>query len=156
VKICNEAIPLLLATASALLCVVGCGGGEGEGEGERAGNEGPPGPRGDLGPRGDKGERGDPGLAGVPRSKADVYMVAGAAVTFEAGGGDVARAYCADENDVLLSGGCEVGDPYAFVTSTRGGALDDDSQPAYWECTGGTTTGASHELVATAICVSVE
>ena len=146
--------PLFLA-ACALSCVLGCGSGESS-NGEGAGNEGSPGPAGDPGPRGEKGERGDPGLAGVPRSKADVYVVTGPAVTFEPGGGDVARAYCADENDVLLSGGCEIDDGWAFVNSMRGGALDDDSQPAYWECSGGTNGGASHGLVATAICVAVE
>jgi hypothetical protein len=92
----------------------------------------------------------------LPRSKADVYVVTGAAVTFQPGIGGVARAYCADEDDVLLSGGCEVPYPYTFVNSMRGGALDDDSQPAYWECAANTSSGTAHELVATAICISIE
>jgi len=104
---------------------------------------GPAGPEGPEGPEGPPGQPGTDGQDGLPRSKADVYVV-----NTELGV-QWNRAYCNDENDILLTGGCQ-GTGQLKVSRPEDGFLD-DGVASGWVCDVGTTAAVRAYVV----CIDV-
>jgi hypothetical protein len=102
-----------------------------------AGPAGPAGPEGPEGPEGPQGPPGAVGQDGLPRSKADVYMNStdyGASQNW---------AYCNDENDILLTGGCQTsGDTARLRTSRPRDDFLDDGVASGWVCEGAASVWA--------------
>jgi hypothetical protein len=107
------------------------------------GPSGPPGPEGPEGPEGPQGPPGTDGQDGLPRSKADVYM------NSTANGAPQNRVYCNDENDILLTGGCQ-----SVGTLVISRPLDDAMEPGVvsgWGC----DTGSQVSVWAYVVCIDV-
>jgi hypothetical protein len=95
---------------------------------------GQPGPSGERGLTGERGPRGEPGESGTGIAKGDVHYLASAA-TGKAGEEPTAFVVCANKNDALISGGCDVkaDGPYE-VLADHPDNTDNTSKVAGWTC----------------------
>lgn len=114
---------------------------------------GPAGPEGATGPQ---GPMGNAGVDGVPQSKADIYERT--ATTHVGPGASVElRAYCDDNNDVLLSGSCEATNTLEVVLfRSRAENFTNTSAKSAWLChSQNVSAGSISPLTVHAYCVSV-
>jgi len=121
------------------------------------GPAGPPGPAGEPGPQGESGPPGLDGLPGVNVSitKLNVYMIEALAdvAPFEV------TAFCADNDDLLLNGGCRAGTDAGEETTPQLEFnpvwADDPTTRAGWWCRWAAATDDTLFLRARAVCMVV-
>lgn len=120
-----------------------------------AGVKGDKGDKGDPGAKGDTGSQGLPGDQGVPGkdgkegtviTKQSVYTRTGAASS------GTSYAYCDDNNDVVLTGGCSGSVPMAFNGPLF---VSDTSTKTAWQCSRWGLASAGEVAVATIVCLEV-
>jgi hypothetical protein len=129
-----------------------------------AGAQGLQGPTGPIGPAGADGADGADGLDGLdgldgedglPRSKTDLYAVV-TTLSIPPYGIVTIEAECADNDDVLLTGGCfsqsllsaDVVETYPNDNTLVG-------TTAGWTCTVQSTTASVFDYTARAVCIDV-
>jgi hypothetical protein len=70
-----------------------------------------------------------------------------------------ATAYCDDNNDIVLHGGCEltIGGDDTFIQSNYATDPDDDATASGWTCgaCAGSLTGGTVELITRVTCIDV-
>jgi hypothetical protein len=153
----------------------------------RAAQRARPGPQGSIGPAGPQGPKGDTGAAGPAgaQSPAGPQGPAGAqgAAGKNGGGTTISRsttyavtatytptgtaarvvaAQCANYNDIVLSGGCNVANGIPLVLTSFGPELDGTTSGGSvvlpnqaWRCVYSTTTGSNAPITATALCLAI-
>ncbi len=113
------------------------------------GDKGEPGAKGDVGVQGPAGGQGAPGKDGkdgTAITKQNVYARAGAASS------GTSYAYCDDNNDVLLTGGCNGSAPMAFSGPL---ATSEAATKSAWQCTRWGLANPGESVVATVVCLEV-
>lgn len=121
-----------------------------------AGPGGPAGAQGPAGPKGDKGDKGDPGAPGALSGKAGTYT-ATVSVMVLANSANTTTALCADNNDVVLHGGCAWGISTLGQNGTASRAANptDAAQKSGWECIGNNFSTVAFQMTATVTCLQV-
>lgn len=120
-----------------------------------AGVKGDKGDKGDTGMKGDTGSQGVRGEQGVPGkdgkdgtavTKQSVYSRTGTASS------GTSYAYCDDNNDVLLSGGCNGSVPMAFSGPLY---VSEAAAKSAWQCSRWGLASAGETVAATVVCLEV-
>lgn len=120
-----------------------------------AGVKGDKGDTGDPGAKGDTGSQGIPGAQGAPGkdgkdgtvvTKQSVYSRTGTASS------GTSYAYCDDNNDVLLSGGCNGSVPMAFSGPLY---VSEAAAKSAWQCSRWGLASAGETVAATVVCLEV-
>ncbi len=122
-----------------------------------AGADGATGPAGSDGVDGEggaDGASGADGADGLPTSKADLYVVLESAIALE--GFTVVDALCLDNNDVLLSGGCNTANEGGFFFDNYPRDADNEDAPARWRCGLQHSDDREYAVRASAVCIVIE
>lgn len=107
------------------------------------GADGARGPQGIQGVAGPAGVKGADGLAGLPRTKADLYVIT------QPGNSNDTIAWCLNTKDIVLTGSCSTGTTH--VINSFGAYNPTDATKSSWRCRG--DPGAIVD--ATAVCIIV-
>ncbi len=120
------------------------------------GNAGAPGAPGAPGAQGPKGDKGDTGAPGALSGKANTYTMT-TSVFVPANGSNTTTALCADNNDVVLHGGCAWGINTLGQngTASRASNPTDAGQKSGWECVGNNFSTVPFQMTATVTCLQV-
>ncbi len=113
------------------------------------GADGAAGPRGPMGPQGDVGPDGVDGVIGGRR---DVYLATATSTAMPLDGTAAVTAFCDDDNDIPLAGGCAVSAPGVAIDAS-GPTL---GSTAGWACGAwNNSSSGGMTVAATALCAKV-
>lgn len=117
---------------------------------------GPAGADGATGADGVEGPQGEPGADGWVPNKDDLYEIQEFG-NAPAPGYFTLDASCLDENDVLLTGGCDLAGAadFAYLSVDREFDAADPAAVSYWRCKVGNFSDGSILVAAMAVCVDV-
>jgi hypothetical protein len=126
-----------------------------------AGAPGAAGVAGAPGAKGDKGDPGSPGAAGNGFTESDLYVVSSVGFNLPGGGKATAAAYCNDNNDVAISGGCSTQNaggpnfqdrPFLYATGLIN--VGDPNSKSGWSCSAESDDSAGI-VFASVVCLTV-
>ena len=140
-----------------LLLMVGCleGPAGKQGPAGEPGPQGAEGPAGAAGPQGDAGVAGADGLDGIPQSKADLYEVVNVFPTNPGEADAFRQAFCNDNNDILLLGGCVFTCDGCVTTAAFPQSATNPTGTASWVCIVTNNSAAAEDVDVTAVCIDV-
>lgn len=122
------------------------------------GAAGPPGVQGPPGPQGDPGLQGPPGPQGIPGAgpidRDDVYMRS-ASLNAAPNGFIAVDVFCADGNDVVLSGSCDAPNSDGAVAFYLNRPNIDIASTHGWRCSAKSSSAAIQQVFAHALCLTV-